>query len=245
MTIYREEFKQYILRKLGAPVIKINIADEQLEDAIDDALLFYTEHHFDGVERVYLVHTFTAQDIVNRYVEVSPLVQSVVRVVNPETITRLNDGLFDARYQFMLSEVFNITSANMIDYDNAMKQIELVDKIVGKGVPVRFNKNKRRIEMDIDWTEIYAGKTLMFECYRALDPDEWEAVFEDRWLKKYATALAKYQWGQNLSKFTGVQLPGGITLDGVTIKTEAKEEITLLEEELKEGYQMPLGFFVG
>lgn len=245
MSIYREEFKQYILRRLGAPVIQINVSDDQVEDRIDDALQFYIEHHFDGVEKIFMKHVMTQEDIDNRYIEVPDHVQTVVRVVNPESFSRIQDGLFDPKSQFMFNEMFNLSDTNMINYDNAMKHINLVEQLVGKGAAVRFNKNKSRIELDVDWSEIRVGKTFLFEVYRALDPEEWIKVYKDRWLKAYATALVKMQWGQNMSKFSGVQLPGGITMNGAELKEEAKAELDLLEAELRDGYAMPLDIFVG
>lgn len=245
MSIYREELKQYVLRRLGAPVIQINVSDDQVEDRIDDTLQFYIQNHFDGVEKIFMKHVLTQQDMDQRFIEVPDVVQTVVRVVNVNTLSTVQNGFLDNRSQFMYSEIFNLSDTNLINYDNAMKHFNLVDQIVGKGLALRFNKNKSHIELDIDWTEVYVGKVFLFEVYRALDPEEWVKVYQDRWIKAYATAMVKMQWGQNMSKFAGVQLPGGITMNGAELKTEAKEELALLEAELRDDYAMPLDIFLG
>ena len=245
MSIYRDQFKQYILRRLGAPTTEIDVTDDQLEDRIDDALQYFTEHHFDGAERIYMKHVLTAADVASKTIPVSDLVTSVVRVVGYKKDSAIGDIMFSPQYQFMQNYIWDIASTDLIHYDLAMQHLNLIDDFFAKGFMIRHNKTKNVIELDNDWSELDEGDVLMFEVYRALDPETYWEIYQDRYLKAYATALVKYQWGSNLSKFEGVQLPGGLTLNGTAIKQEAEQEIERLEEKMRDEYSEPLGFFTG
>jgi len=244
-SVAREEFKQYCLRTLGAPIIRINVHDDQIEDRIDDALYYYIEHHFDGTEKVYLKHTITTEDIQRRYIELPDYVLSVNGVVDGGAIFNNKDALFNPVYKFFLNEVWDLSSTSLIDYDMAMRNVNLFRQVLDKGMAVRFNRHKHRLELDIDWTEVWAGKPIMIECNRALDPEEFWDIYRDRWLREYATALIKLQWGQNMSKFENVQLPGGITMNGKEMKEEAKAEVEALRQEMRDSYEGLLGIYVG
>lgn len=244
MSIQREEFKNYCLRRLGAPVTVINVDDSQVEDRIDDAVQLYTAHHYDGTEKVFMKHVLTQQDIDQKYIELPDHVQSVLRIVNAGS-TFNHDGLFDPIYQWHLNAIYDFQSYDLIEYDIAKQQLAMFQRFFRKEYFLRFNKVKNRLELDIDWTERNVGEVLLIEAYRALDPEEWTEIYNDRWLKAYATALIKFQWGSNMGKYDGIQLPGGVTMNGEAIKNEAKEEIDVLEEKLLDEHADPVDFFVG
>lgn len=244
MSVQREEFKNYCLRRLGAPVIQINVSDDQVEDRVDDALQYYRDHHYDGTETVFLKHVLTQEDIDRRYIPMPDHIQSVLRIVNTGS-TYNHDGLFDPIYQFHLNSIYDFQSYDLISYDLAKQQLGLFQRFFRKEYFLKFNKVKNRLELDIDWTEKRVGEVLLIEAYRALDPEEWTEIYDDRWLKAYATALIKYQWGSNMGKFDGIQLPGGVTMNGKDIKDEALEEIRALEERMMDEFSNPVDFFIG
>lgn len=241
----REEFKQYCLRRLGAPVVDINIDEEQLQDRIDDALLYYRDYHFDGTEKVYLKFEVTAADIANKYLTLPHSVIGVTRVFD------IGDGrsassLFNARYQFTLNEMFNISSMDMSPYVSAMRNIEMMHEIFVGKKPIRFNRHMNKLSVDMDWqADISAGQYIIVDGYQVLDPDVYTDVWGDRWMHRYATALIKRNWGENLKKFEGMQMPGGMTFNGQKIWEESVEEIRLLEEEMINSYSLPVGDMIG
>lgn len=244
MSIYRDQFKAYCLRKLGAPVTEINVSDDQIDDRVDDALQFFREHHFRGVEKVFLKHVLTADEITAKAIEVPDYIFSVLRVVNTGS-TFNHDGLFDPIYQWHLNAIYDFQSYDLIEYDIAKQQLGLFSRFFRKEYFVRFNTYKNLIQFDNDWSELREGQILLIEAYRALDPEEFWEIYSDRWLKAYATALIKYQWGSNMGKYDNVQLPGGVTMNGTQIKDEAKEEIAELKEEMKDEHMEPVDFFIG
>lgn len=244
MSIYRDNFKAYCLRKLGAPVTEINVSPDQIDDRVDDAVQMFTEHHFRGVEKVFLKHVLTADEIVAKEIEVPDYIFSVLRVVNTGS-TFNHDGLFDPIYQWHLNAIYDFQSYDLIEYDIAKQQLGLFKRFFRKEFFVRYNLYKNLIQFDNDWSELYEGQILLIEAYRALDPEEYWEIYNDRWLKAYATALIKYQWGSNMGKYDNVQLPGGVTMNGTQIKDEAKEEIAELKEEMKDEHMEPVDFFIG
>ncbi|PNX49276.1 MAG: hypothetical protein BV459_00380 [Thermoplasmata archaeon M11B2D] len=247
-SVYRENFKQYCLRKLGAPVIEINVEDVQVEDRIDDALLLYAEHHFEGTEKVFMKHVVTQQDINRGYIVLPETVQSVVRLLPFNTTGYYSDPLFNARYQFMLDEVFEITNVGtaLQDWYIANQHIDLFNYFFDRTPVISFNKHMNRLKIEMNWEEFCADKSVVImEAYQLVDVEQHPDVWSDRWLKEYATALIKKQWGINMKKFNNVSLPGGITMNGKEIYDEAIEEIRLLEEELLTGHSAPIEFFKG
>ena len=224
----REQLKDYCLRRLGAPVIEINVEENQIEDRIDDAFQFYREYHYDAVEMVYLKHQFTAEDINNQYISVPDTVVGVNRVL---PFSNKSDGtnIFSIRYQILVNGLYSLMSTNIIYY-----------------YPIRFNRHMNRLYIDMDWgADATVGDFIIVECYRILDPETYRDVYNDMFLKRYCTALIKRQWGENLKKFNGVQLPGGVTINADQIYQDALTEITQIESEMQSRFELPVDFFTG
>lgn len=243
----REEFKEYCLRKLGKPVIQINIADEQIEDRVDDAFEYYRDYHYDAVEKVYLKHKVTQEDMDNGYIPISHLVTGVKRVLPLfDKTDGYSKSFFDVRYQMHLNEIYDLKNIELLTYELTQSHLQLVNDMITGRVPIRFNRHQNKLFLDIDWEEsLNVDEYLIVEVYRILDPDTYTDVWNDRWLKRYATALIKKQWGENLSKYEGIQMPGGVTFNGTRIMDEATQEIEKLEEEMSLNYELPVDFMVG
>lgn len=314
----RQELIDYCLRRLGQPVIEINIDDDQVEDRIDDALQFYREYHFDAVEEVYLktqvtasnlilttnnANTFAVGDILtgatsgvistvysvptsgnlllvnntteeanfsvgetvtgsvsgstatvvsfekgsydNRYFGISDAVYGIKKVL-PFYDRTSGINLFDIRYQMLVQDLYNLMSVDMIHYTMIQSHLSLINQLLVGQKPFRFNRHMNRLYIDMDWERDAAiGSYLIVNAYRILDPSTYSDVYNDMFLKRYATALIKRQWGENLKKFQGVQLPGGVTLNGQVIYEEALEEITKIEDEMQSRFELPVDFIVG
>ncbi len=243
----RQGLKEYCLRALGAPVLEINVDDDQLEDRIDEALEFFRLYHHDGIEKVYLKHQITADDKANGYIPMSELVYGVERVL-PVTGGSGNSNsksLFDLQYQLRLNDLYDLTSTSIIYYQTVMNHLALLDHILNGHTIYRFNRYQNRLYLDINWDyDTSVGQYVVVECYRAMDPSVYTRLWGDTWLKHYTTALFKKAWATNLKKFDGIQLPGGVTIDGKGMYQEALEEIKDLENDLM-NKSAPLDFFVG
>ena len=241
----RTEFKKYCLRELGAPVIEINVDDDQVDDRITDALEYYRDFHYDGTYHDYYKYQVTSSDITNGYIT---LPESITGVVNLFPIgAGLNtNNLFNLRYQITLNEIYDWAHGTFAHYYMSMERISLMQELfVGKQL-FRFNRHTDQLHIDMDWeAKVTAGEYIIIECYRVADPDSFADVWGDRWLRKYATQLIKRQWGTNLKKFTGMQLPGGLTFNGEQIYQEADEEIKRLEEEMINTYSIPTYDMIG
>jgi len=272
----REKLKDYCLRALGAPVVEINLADEQIEDRLDDALRFFSEYHFDGVEKVYLKYQVTSTDISRGYIElksdnrkavggglensdaiidateegrtdedvlIENLITSVTRIF---PFTQQSVGMFDIRYQYALNDLYTFGTIDLVQYDLTQQYLTLLRQFLSPDKSVRFSRVQNRLYIDMNWAQqVAAGMYLIIECYRILDPRIYPEVYEDRLLKRYATALFKKQWGVNLSKYSGIKLPGDITLRGTEIASEATTEIDNLEKEIISKYELPADFMMG
>lgn len=240
----RQGLRDYCLRALGAPVLEINVDDDQLEDRIDEALEYWKQYHYDGIERVYLKHTVTATDITNKYIPIADAVYGITRVI-PISQTSSSKSLFDIQYQLRLHDLYDLTSTSLIYYKNVMAHIALLDMELNGPQMFRFNRLQNRLNIDLNWgSDIKEGNIIVCEAYRALDPTEFSKAWNESWLKKYVTALFKKQWATNIKKFSGIQLPGGVTLDGDKLYDEAIGEIKELEDELQ-NKSAPLEFFLG
>ena len=244
-TSSRQQFKDYILRRLGYPVIDINVDDEQVEDRIDDALLKFRDYHYDGTEHVYLPYQVTAEDRVNKYVTLPEGIIGVTRIFDiNDSYNAMN--LFNIRYQLHLNELFNISSVSVTPYVVAMRHIEFLEEVFVGKKPIRFNRHMDKLHIDMKWDEdVQVGQYIIIDCYRTVDPDVYTDVWNDPWLKQYATALVKRQWGENLKKFEGMNLPGGITFNGQKIWEEAREEIDRLDNEVINNYSLPVTDMIG
>jgi hypothetical protein len=241
----REQLKDYCLRRLGSPVIEINVDDDQIEDRIDDAFQFYREYHYDAVELVYLKHQFTTQDMTNQYISVPDSVVGVSRIL---PFSNKSDGtnIFSIKYQILLNDLYSLMSTQIIYYYQVKQELELINQILVGVKPVRFNRHMNRLYIDMDWSgDAVVGDYIIVECYRILDPETYRDVYNDMFLKRYCTSLIKRQWGENLKKFNGVQLPGGVTINADQIYQDALTEITQIESEMQSRFELPVDFFTG
>ena len=240
----REEFKEYCLRKLGKPVIEINVDDDQVEDRIDEALKYYWDYHFDGTEKVYYKHLVTASDISNKYITLPENIIGAVRIFDIGNYMSVNN-IFNIRYQIALNDLYTLTYQSMVPYYMAFQHIQMLEQLLVGQQPIRFNRHTDKLYIDVDWTKIVEGYYLIVEAYQVVDPETYTDVWSDRWLQRYATQLIKKQWGSNLTKFNGVQLPGGITFNGTQIYNDAHEEIDKLEAEMINSYSLPVSDMIG
>ena len=259
----RATLKEYCLRTLGKPVIEINVDDDQVEDRIDEALQYFAQYHYDGVERMYLKHqitqaeidraatntSVTATDTVDNSITATwlegkgfiPIPDNVLSVVKVFDFTdRANLNLFDVRYQLRLNDLYDFSSTSVIHYQMTMTHLDFLDHILVGERPIRFNQHQNRLYVDMDWkNDVNANDFIIIEAYRKLDPTTYTDVFNDIYLKRYTTALIKRQWGANLSKFEGVQMLGGVTLNGAALFEQANADIEKLEEQIQLAYELP------
>jgi len=247
----KEEFLQYCLRKLGEPVISIDVTDEQLEDRYTEALRKFHDFHFDGTERTYLKHEVTEEDVTNGWIPIDDSISGVIRVLPVSYLGSSLQNPFNLQYQLfmndMWSSVASSTVSTGISYYYSLRQYTtMLDQLLN-GVPIiRFNRNTDRLYIDISWgKKLVAGSWVIVECFRKVDPEEYHQTFNDPWLKHYTSALIKRQWGENLSKYDGVALIGGVTISGTRIYQEALQEIDQLEDELENKYSEPVMFAMG
>jgi hypothetical protein len=241
----RDELKKYCLRRLGHPVVEINIDEDQMQDRIDDALAFYRDYHYDGTERTYYKHQVTSDDRTNGYIPIPSNINGVINVFPIGTGLNANN-LFNLRYQITLNEIYDWSHAQFVNYTESMRRVALMEEIFVGKQPLRFNRHMDRLFIDMDWnTRTVVGEYLVIEAYRELDPDTYTSVWGDRWLRQYCTQLFKRQWGENMKKFEGMQLPGGVQFNGQQIWSEADEEIKRLEEEVVNNYSMPAMDMIG
>ena len=241
----RKTFKEYILRKLGEPVIQVNVSDEQVEDRIDEAISFWRDYHYNGSQLVYLKHELTADDVTNKYISLPERLLGIQGVFPFNTSLSSGSGMFNVTYQFVLNNLSDLTSYNVQNYYMTMQHIEFMQEIlVGKAL-IRYNKHVNKLYLDVDTASLKEGNYVIIEAYDILDPSEYSDVWNDRWLQNYATALVKENWGSNLTKFTNMQLVGGVSFNGETILQEAREERLRLEEDAINNLQ-PLTYnFIG
>lgn len=240
----RADLIEYTLRQLGKPVVEINVADEQIQDRLDDALQIFRTYHFDGVEKMYLSHTLTQQDLDNDYITLPPAVMSVVRIF-PYSVSLSTNNIFSIRYQMAMNDLFDFSSIDLSYYEIAKQHINLLEEMLVGEPSIRFNKHMDKVFIDTSWERHYTvGDKLLFEVYASLDGDEYPSIWNDEFLKKYFTALVKRQWGSNLKKFSGVTMMGGITLNGQEIYDEGKQEVEQCELELVDKYSYPPQFFM-
>jgi len=311
----RAEFKEYCLRRLGHPVIQINVDDDQVDDRIDDALSFFHDYHFDGCEKMFMKHQITQADKDRKWIYCPDAVISVTGIM-PFDSSSSSVNMFDLRYQLRLHDLYDFTSVSYVSYEITMQHIQTLNMLFSGTPQFRFNRKQNKVFLDVNWdTDLQVGEYVVLECYRKLSPDVFTVsgtvntsnssntvigtgtvfsrdvvigdyitfgseskrviniqsdtslnvdsyfassesgataskegasdVWDDRFLKAYATAKIKYQWGSNLSKFAGIQMPGGVTLDGPRIMQEAHDEIEKLEEEQHTMSSLPSEIFVG
>ena len=242
----RVDLKEFCLRKLGKPVIEINVDDSQLEDRIDDALKMYHEFHYDGIERVIIQHQLTQTDIDNKYITMSDSVISIEKILDLNTGSS-SEILFDAEYHMNWDALyaFNSTPASLQHYVATKENVNLINELLNGKKPLRYRRHTDKLHIDMDWSDIDVGDYIVIQAYQIVDPTVYDQVWSDRWLREYTTELFREQWGHNLSKYSGVQMPGGVTFNGSDILSEAQTRLRELEQELRDTYEEPPTFYMG
>ena len=269
----RSEFKQYCLRQLGAPVLEINLATEQCEAIIDDALQFFHERHFDGVAQVYLkykitqgdkdrgrapkgtyagITTTSASSTINgqsiqfdyeensNYLEIPPEVIGVTKLFRFDGSNTATNNMFSLKYQLFLNDIaFNWGTTELLSYAMTRTYLSDIDFLLNTEKQIRFNQRQDRLYIDIDWAETNVGDWFIIDCWRALNPSDYTRVWNDSFLKPYTVALMKRQWGQNLMKFQGVKLPGGVELNGRQMYDDAEKDLDRIRERMSSTYELP------
>ena len=244
----RQQLKDYALRRLGDPVIEINVDDSQVEDRLDDALQFFAEYHFDGVQKQFYKHQLTSDDITNEYIDMNQVDSSVITVTRIFEQGNNSVNMFDVRYQMALNDFYGVRTGmgNMAQYDITKRHLALIQQMLDPEKAVRFSRVTNKLLIDTDWSEQFtAGDFVVIEAYSILDPNTYTEIYNDRLLKEYITSLIKRQWGMNLSKFQNITLPGGLSYNGAELYSQGQEEITKIEEEVQLKYELPPDFMVG
>jgi hypothetical protein len=239
----RAELKEYCLRALGQPVLEVNIDDDQVEDRIDEALQKYYDYHYDAQKRVYIPVQVTDINIANGYLTLSDDVISVQRIL-PLTSAMSGMNMFNMKYQMYMNDFYALYRADSMQYYVEMQQyLSTLDALLNGVQTIQYQRHGNRLYIETKWSEkIQVGQYIMVEAYTRVVSDE---VWNDFWLKRYATALIQFQWGANLAKFDGMQLPGGVTINARQYIDDAENDIRLLEEELRNTHELPVDFFAG
>lgn len=240
----RESFKQYCLRRVGAPVTQINVDEDQIQDRIDDALNLYWDVHYDGTEKQYYRGLITQEAVNNGYITLPDNIIGAVSIF-PIGSSLSTNNLFNIRYQIALNDLYDLTATTMVPYYLAMQHIQLLEQLLVGQQPIRYNRRSNRLYIDMDWDKAPVGTYIVVEAYQVIDPDVYTKVWSDRWLLKYATQLIKQQWGENLIKFQDVSLPGGMKFNGEKIYNDATAEVQAMEDGMLRGFSAPLTYFMG
>ena len=275
----RQELKDYCLRQLGAPVLEINVADEQLDDLLDDTIQYFNERHFDGVEKTYLKYKITQEDIdrgrggtssagitttgvgivtttgtstnisgfgtvTSNFYETSNFIQVPDSVIGIEKVFKfdtssISGGMFSIKYQLFLNDLYFFNSVDLLQYSMTKRYLEDIDFLLTTDKQIRFNQRQNRLYLDVDWDAQEVDNFLVIECYRAMDPENFSKVYNDSFVKRYLTAAIKKQWGQNLIKFQGVKLPGGVELNGRAIYEDGQRELDEIRQKMSSDYELP------
>ena len=270
----RSQLIDYAKRQLGAPVLEINVADEQVEDILDDSIQYFQERHFDGVAQTFLKYQFTQADVDrgkgplesgvtgitttsasstidgvsvqfdwkenSNYLQIPPAVIGVYKVFRFDGSNTVSNNMFSVKYQLFLNDVaFNLGYNGLLSYAMTKTYLSDIDFLLTTEKHIRFNQRMDRLYLDIDWSTLTPGDWLVMDCFRTLDPNDYARVWNDSFLKKYTTALLKKQWGQNLIKFNGVKLPGGVELNGRDIYEDGVKELEVIREMMSNTYELP------
>lgn len=240
----RAAFAEFCLRKLGKPVIEINVDPDQVDDRIDEALRYYWDYHFDGSDKTYYKYIVQDGDKDRRYI---PLPDNIIGAVSIFPIGQaLNtNNLFNIRYQIALNDLYTLTSVSMVPYYMALTHIQFLEQMLVGQQPVRYNRHIGNLYIDMDWSIVNVGDYIVVEAYQIVDPEVYSSVWSDRWFQRYAACLIKQQWGNNIKKYNGMQLPGGISFNGQAIFDEATEERNELEKEMIFTYSLPVADMIG
>jgi hypothetical protein len=227
----RKEFKEYCLKKLGHPVIQINVSDEQIEDRIDEAVSFYNDYHYNGAQHLYLKHLITEEDIENGYITVPERLIGVVRIFDLSSSISSGTGMFNVTYQFVLNNLQSLTGYSIQNYYMTMQNLRMIQEFLVGWPMIRYNRNVNRVYLDLNMRKLVPGKYIIVEAYDPVNGEDYPDVWNERWLQNYTTALIKEQWGSNLTKFNNMQLVGGIQFNGQNILADAIAEKHKLEQE--------------
>lgn len=241
----RDEFREYCLRKLGHPVIQINVSDEQIDDRIDEALRYYWDYHFDGSSKVYYKHQVTVQNKTDQTIELPDNILGAVEIFAIADPSVRSDDLFNIKYQMALNDLYSLTSTSLIPFYMAYEHLALINELLVGRQPIRYQRHRNILHVDMDWEKINVGEYLLVSAYEIVDPDLYTDVWSDRWLQNYCAVLIKENWGSILTKHVNTVLPGGVQLNGAQIYADAKEEREKLEKEMHDSYSPPPQFWVG
>jgi len=239
----RAEFREYCLRRLGKPVIAINVAESQIDDRIDDALKKFYRYHHNGHLKTYLKYQVTQTDKDNRWLPIPQNIQGVVNIFSIGGVGTTS-GMFDIRYQIALNDLYQYMNDTVVPYYMNRMYLSLIEELFVGKQPIRYNRHDNKIYIDMDWNRIDVGNWLIVEGYLEIGPNDNPDVWGEEWLQAYATALIKKQWGSNLTKFVGTQLMSGIQFNGEKIYNDAVAEIEELEQDLMDS-EVPPEFIIG
>jgi hypothetical protein len=241
----RQEFADYVLRKIGAPVIEINVSEDQIEDRIDEGVSFWRDYHYNGSQLIYIKHQITQEDKDNGYVQVPSTILGISKVFDLSTSISTGSGIFNVNYQFVLTNIQDITSYNMQHYYMTMQNLEFLQEILVGRPLIRYNRHVNRVHIDADKSNLTVGEYIIIEAYDVIDPNTYSDVWSDRWLQNYCSALIREQWGLNLTKFSNMMLVGGVMFNGEQILAEARADRERMEEDAIANLQ-PLTYnFIG
>ena len=271
----RSELADYCRRQLGAPVLEINVADEQVDDIIDDAVQYFQERHFDGVAQTYLKYKITQDDIDrgrasmesgkkqtgittttatadiagtdvtftyyenSNFLQIPPSVIGVTKIYHFDGTNTMTNNMFSVKYQMFLNDIYYWGATELLTYAMTKTYLEDINFLLTTEKQIRFNKRMDRLYLDIDWGSVSKDDWLVIDCFSQLNPDDYGRVWNDSFLKKYTTALLKRQWGQNLLKFQGVKLPGGVELNGRQIYDDAERDLEIIRDQMSNTYELP------
>ena len=237
-------FKEHCLRRLGKPVIEINVDEDQVDDRVDEALDYYADYHFDAFEVTYYKHQVTQTDKDNGYITIPENIIGVVDIFDIGDATSTNN-LFNVRYQIALNDLYDLSRYELVPFYMNFQNIRMIEEILVGKQRIRFSRHMNQAHIDMGWDRVPVGTFLVFKAYRVIDPDTYTDVWKDRWLLRYAACLIKLQWGSNLIKFEGMQLPGGVQFNGMKLYDDAVAERQQLEEEMATAYVYPPEDMVG
>ena len=245
----RQDLIDYCKRRLGDPVIEINVDDDQIEDRVDEALQYYQEYHDDAAVRTYLKHLVTATDVANEYIPISSDILTVTKMFPISSSFNSSFNFFDIKYQMMLNDIADLQNfaGDLAYYEQMQQYLSLLDIKLNGTPQIQFSRHQDRLYIFGDFADgdVKEGEYIIAEIYSVLNPDTHTSIYNDMFLKEYTTALIKQQWGTNLIKFEGVQLPGGVTFNGRQIYDDATTEIERLRERIRLEFEMPVDFFLG
>ena len=241
----RDQLKEYVLRALGAPLVTIDVTEEQIDDRIDQAIAYFNEYYWDGITKELFKHQITAEDISNKFIPVPDHIWSLTRVFSASNSGGGQPNIFDLEYQLRMNDLRDLTSTSLIYYSQVMSHISLLDYMLNAQRQFRFNRLAGKLYLDLDWeAKIREGEWILVEAYAALDPAQSPKMWNERIFKEYVIALIKSQWATNIKKYSNISLPGGVMLDGQSLYQEANDEIRDIEEHILNN-SAPLDMFMG